>query len=376
MEVDEPVRKTYHQISLSNSIYIRFCYQDLKLRGTKLHDHLVSKGFPSIPQRTLLYHGKKPAFEEVGDRRKFNCGRPRKLTDRDTRNILLNLTKLRERDGDFSSVQIQEESGISTLEVSNRTIRRRLNENHYFYLQSRKKGLLTDADLKKRLAFGRKYANKPLRFWTHDILFYLDGVGWGHKVNPSDHAKTLRTRTWRKHCEGTKNGCTAKGKKEGVGGKMVYFIVAIAHGKGLVKAMPYDGHINAKKFAAIIRDNFPEIMKCFADNESKLFLQDGDRSQNSKEAVKAMDEVGCERFPIPARTPDGNPIENVFHLMSKKIKRDGLLLEIQSETYEQFRDRCYQTIINFSPDIIDKTIESMPARMKAIIKEKGHRTKY
>ena len=89
-----------------------------------------------------------------------------------------------------------------------------------------------------------------------------------------------------------------------------------------------------------------------------------------------MDEVGCERFPIPPRSPDANPIENVFHLMSKKIKRDGMLLGIQSETYVQFKERCYQTITNFSPDIIDRTIESMPARMKAIVKEKGQRTKY
>ena len=368
--------KQYSKISVANSVYIRFAYQDLGLRGKKLQAHLKAKGFPEYPLRTLRRHGNKPAFDETEDRRKNNKGRKRKLDDRTCRNLLLNLKKLRDQDDMFCSVQVQEETGIDASVCSNRTVRRRLNEMEYFYLQSRKKGLLEPIDLEKRLAYAKAHVRKPLSFWRTGISFYLDGVGWGHKRNPLDHARTLRTRTWRKRSEGCKRGCTAKGKKEGVGGRMVYFMVAISWGKGVVKAIPYEGPISGEKFAALVRKNFPELKEQSANPYSGLFVQDGDRSQNARVSLGALSDVGLEVFPIPAKSPDFNPIENVFHLISKKIKLDGKALNLSKETYEQFKTRCHETILNFSPAIIDKTIATMPMRMQAAIQGKGRRTKY
>ena len=277
----------YKKVSLSTSIYIRFLYQDLALRGKKLQNKMREKGFPEYPPRTILFHAKKPMFDETEDGRKKNKGRPRKLTDRDSRNLLVTLKRLRDEERAFCSVQIQEESGVAEGMASNRTIRRRLNEMEYFFLQSRKKGLLKPDDCKKRLKHARSYLKKPLKFWRYEIAFYLDGVGWGHKRNPSDHAVTLRTRTWRKRSEGTKIGCTAKGKKEGVGGKMAYFMVAIAYGKGVVKAMPYTGPINGPKFAALVDEHFASVLQACENPQNRLFLQDGDRSQNvSKKSAR------------------------------------------------------------------------------------------
>ena len=217
---------------------------------------------------------------------------------------------------------------------------------------------------------------RPASFWQTEILFYLDGVGWAHKNNPKDHAKTLRTRTWRQKKEGRKKGCTAKGKKEGVGGKMVYFMVAVAYGKGVVAAMPYTGPINGAKFSQLVDANFPKILKKFRHYKSRYFMQDGDRSQNAKQSLSAISRSGLEIFPITPRSPDFNPIENIFHLISVQIKQDGLKLDIERETYEEFQTRCFQTMMNFPKDIIDKTIDSMPDRMRAAIKDKGGRTKY
>ena len=46
------------------------------------------------------------------------------------------------------------------------------------------------------------------------------------------------------------------------------------------------------------------------------------------------------------------------------------------ETFEQFKTRVLRTIENVDPTIIDKAIESMPQRIRLIIKGKGYRTKY
>ena len=60
----------------------------------------------------------------------------------------------------------------------------------------------------------------------------------------------------------------------------------------------------------------------------RLFLQDGDPRKISWAAENAMKKVECQMFTIPACLPDLNPIENMFHLIRKKLHEDALLHEI------------------------------------------------
>ena len=107
-----------------------------------------------------------------------------------------------------------------------------------------------------------------------------------------------------------------------------------------------------------------------------LGLQDGDPRQNSKVAKAAWEKIGCEMFGIPARSPDLNPIENIFHIVRKQLKQDALDRKIEREKYEEFCTRVKETIQGISVELIDKTIGSMNSRVAAVIKCKGGRTKY
>jgi hypothetical protein len=68
-------------------------------------------------------------------------------------------------------------------------------------------------------------------------------------------------------------------------------------------------------------------------------LQDGDPSQNSRKNKLAMSAVGAKTFTIPARSPDLNPIENVFHNVNRQLQDDALSKRITKETYSQFCTR-------------------------------------
>ena len=106
------------------------------------------------------------------------------------------------------------------------------------------------------------------------------------------------------------------------------------------------------------------------------FLQDGDPGQVPRCPKNAMDDVGCRMFAIPARLPDLNPIENMFHLVRVNLQKDALTKEIQKETFLEF-SRCVQNTMKSSPvEILDKTIDSMPKRLAKIVSTKGERTKY
>ena len=119
--------------------------------------------------------------------------------------------------------------------VTDRTVRCLLNRNGYFFLQARKKGLMSQKDKDQRVEFARKMqAEYCPSVWTDSIAFYLDGVSFVYKANPLDQARAPKGRVWRKRSEGLTQGCLAKGSKSGMGGKVAKFMIAISHGKGVL----------------------------------------------------------------------------------------------------------------------------------------------
>ena len=87
---------------------------------------------------------------------------------------------------------------------------------------------------------------------------------------------------------------------------------------------------------------------------------DNDPSQVSKVAQLALKEIGAELHHIPPRSPCINPIESVFHIV-KKMLAD-----------KPFAHKLYVD----DPELIDRTIKSMPKRIEQIIAAKGGRIKF
>ena len=109
-------------------------------------------------------------------------------------------------------------------------------------------------------------------------------------------------------------------------------------------------------FPEFVKEHFSDVFKNSANPRGKLFLQDGDPRQCSKVALDAMDQLGCRMFAIPPRSPDVNPIENIFHLVRKKLQDDALKGKITKETFAAFSERMKHTIKNIPAETINKTI--------------------
>lgn len=311
--------------------------------------------------------------KEPGNKRHL-CGRKRKLTPEHEALVLGSIAELREREGSFTSRRLMERAGIR--HVTDRTVRRLLNRKGYFFLQARKKGLMSEADKVKRVEFARKMQeNHPPTVWTEAVAFYLDGVSFVYKTNPMDQARAPKGRVWRKKSEGLKQGCLAKGSKAGTGGKVAKMMVAISHGKGVLTCERYE-KMNAQYFTSFIDQHFDTMFERSGKGLTRLWLQDGDPSQNSKSARDAMARCHSEVLKIPPRSPDLNPIENIFHIVSRKLEKDAIDQRITRESYQEFCDRVRRTIYSISRQLIDKTIESMNTRIADIIRTNGERLKY
>ena len=273
-----------NRLPKETSVYMKFMYHEKGMRGKKL-----VKAFPKYSKATVYRHAKLPFEEKPSlDKRNSNRGRPRKLTARDERNLIRQLRLCRERMGSFGTSTLRTAADIDP-NISLWTIRRALKRHGYLYLQSRKKGLLTKRDLTRRYRFACKIKKLPLRnFWENGISFYFDGTSFVHKTNPLAQARTTKSMAWRKRGEGLSLNCTSKGKKAGVQGKTAHFFVSIAYGKGVILCDQYLERLSGESFADYVRCRFPQIFEKSSNPKAKRFLQDGDPSQNSAQARKAL----------------------------------------------------------------------------------------
>ena len=89
------------------------------------------------------------------------------------------------------------------------------------------------------------------------------------------------------------------------------------------------------------------------------------KSYNSYVVKTALSEFGAELLSIPPRSPDINPIANLFHLVRRELDRQALSGNITHETYEQFSSRDSQTFKTFPCECrpIVNIIASMDNRM-------------
>ena len=116
---------------------------------------------------------------------------------------------------------------------------------------------------------------------------------------------------------------------------MVKVFVAIAYGHGAVLCEQYEEQLEGQFFADFVREHFENAFENSSNPRGKLFLQDGDPSQNSLKEKNAIFDIGALMFSIPPRSPDINPVENFFHLVKKQLDRDTLEQNITEKSYRQ-----------------------------------------
>ena len=114
--------------------------------------------------------------------------------------------------------------------------------------------------------------------------------------------------------------------------------------------------IDGTFFAKFLIENFDKMMEAAGKNW-RIWIQDGDPSQNSKLASEAMKQVNLQLLPIPPRSPDINPIENFFGIGKQALHRDALERQIKAEMMEQFESRIQQIMKEVPIATIDKIID-------------------
>ena len=95
---------------------------------------------------------------------------------------------------------------------------------------------------------------------------------------------------------------------------------------------------------------------------------DNDPLQIFTKATATLINMGYTLQRIPPRSPDLNPIENVYHLVRKQLEAHVKENNITYQRWEQFKEMVWYNIWSMSKDVIDKIISSVMKRLQEIVK--------
>ena len=99
---------------------------------------------------------------------------------------------------------------------------------------------------------------------------------------------------------------------------------------------------------------------------------DNDPRQRSQADQMALEDIESKFQEIPPRSPDLNPIENIFHLVKRYLANEAISKRITKESFEEFQSRVLRAFDSIPITTIDKTISSMEKRIDAILFSKGY----
>lgn len=282
-------------------------------------------------------------------------GRPRKTSTREDRVI----RKIALKDRFQTAASIARKVGTShDIEVSRKTVSRRLNEIGLFARSPVKKPLISNKNKKLRLSFAQTHVLWTEEQWQN--VFFSDESKFN--LFGSDGNNFVR----RFSGERLDKKCTKKTVKFGGGSVMVFGMMS-AQGTGDLVRL--NTRVNGTIYKNVLKDHVIPILRN-SECEKPIFMQDNAPCHKAKHVMEFLKEQNVDVLDWPPQSPDLNPIENLWYTLGKKVSArnptdtEDLWKKLKEEWSKISREDCR------------RLIQSCSRRCAAVIQNKGLFTKY
>ena len=304
-----------------------------------------------IGRRTVQEIVKK--YADTGDvQDRPGRGRKKKTSPREDRKIIQSSIKDRRKSARDISKEIKEEIG---LELSSRTIRRRLLNAGLKSCRAKKKPLLSQKARQKRLQWALEH-----RIFVWDNVVFSDESRF---CLVSDRPVIVRRRPGEEYLP----ECLNTTMKHGGGGIMVWGCIAR---NGIGRLHKIDGNVNAQHYLKILKYCALPSMQHLYGDQPAIFQQDNAPCHTAKVVKEWIHTNNINTLSWPGNSPDLNPIENVWDHLARQLTKEKF------NNGQELLKKLKMEWEKIPLDYVQKLIDSMPNRIEAIIKAKGGATRY
>lgn len=131
-----------------------------------------------------------------------------------------------------------------------------------------------------------------------------------------------------------------------------------------------DGTVNAAKYQQILQNSLLPSIEKLNVGENYIFQQDGAACHTAKTTKKWFGDHNLNVLSWPSNSPDLNVIETVWHKMKQALRNNP------QRTLPELKAKIEQIWNGFTPEQCRSLVESMPNRIRAVIKSKGDVTPF
>ena len=218
-----------------------------------------------------------------------------------------------------------------------------------------KKPFLKEAHMEKRLQFAKAHRNWIIEQWKQVVWTDESSVEIGKDI--------LQKKVWRLPQEKYDKDCLKPSFKSGRTSFMVWGAIC-GRNKSELVFLPKDRR-TSQDFVDLVYK--PVLLGFLQSNPGSVLMEDNASIHTAKAAKEWRDLNGVEKIEWPAQSPDPNPIENVWSEMKRRFHQDWSRLKGQKTNEEMLVDAWNSITVEY----LDKTVSSMPSRMKKVIAAKG-----
>ena len=109
----------------------------------------------------------------------------------------------------------------------------------------------------------------------------------------------------------------------------------------------------------------PSVDLLYGQEQAWIFQQDGATSHTAKSVKTWFDENNITLLDWPSKSPDLNPIENIWSWIDHNFVKSKLT------NVEQLKEEILRLWLQVPREMCMRLVESMPKRIRACIRAKG-----
>lgn len=289
---------------------------------------------------------------------RHRAGRPRVTNYRQDRYLAVTARRYRTLSGRLLSAELAAASGVR---VSRQTVYRRLGAKGLFARRPAICVPLTRVQRRIRLRWSRDHQNWTQNDWSN-VLF-------SDESRFSLQTDSRRTILWRERGTRYHPNNIVERDQYGGGGVMVWAGIMM---NGRTQLHVFDrGNINALRYRDEILRPYVRLFRG-AVGPDFLFMDDNARPHRALLVGEFLESEDINRMEWPARSPDMNPIENVWDALGRRVSSR----QPPPRTIQELRTVLKQEWELLPTELIQHVITSMKRRCEACIAVRGNHIPY